>query len=445
MSNSKILQSLEYLNPTSLKNFASKFSGLIESKLWAKVLIGMVLGLTVGYLLSPTGIFEENLASYSSQIKTLLNWLSLPAKFFLKLIQMVIVPLIIASIIRGLASTDNTSQMKSLGIKFGLFVIVTSSLSAALGSILTIIFKPGRFLDLNIPLAAAGKAGSSMTTIVLSPETFLNLLPSNPIESIVQGQMMDVVILAIIAGIALLSIEAKQTNTVLNLLEVIQNICMTIIAWAMKIAPYAIFGMMTSVAANTGLKALQSMSFYIMTVFSGFIIFVFFYSMLILIFKKISPFVFFKKIINPILLAFSTSSSAATMPITLKAAEEELNISKSTANFLIPLGTTVNMAGTAIWQTTAVIFLSQVYRIDLGLGEIIFVVATSIGSAVGSPGVPGVGMGILAVVLGKIGIPVEGISLILGVDRIVDMGCTVVNVIGDLTASLLFDTNDSPS
>ena len=256
---------------------------------------------------------------------------------------------------------------------------------------------------------------------------------------------MDVVILAIIAGIALLSIEAKQTNTVLNLLEVIQNICMTIIAWAMKIAPYAIFGMMTSVAANTGLKALQSMGFYIMTVFSGFIIFVFFYSMLILIFKKISPFVFFKKIINPILLAFSTSSSAATMPITLKAAEEELNISKSTANFLIPLGTTVNMAGTAIWQTTAVIFLSQVYRIDLGLGEIIFVVATSIGSAVGSPGVPGVGMGILAVVLGKIGIPVEGISLILGVDRIVDMGCTVVNVIGDLTASLLFDTNDSPS
>ena len=143
------------------------------------------------------------------------------------------------------------------------------------------------------------------------------------------------------------------------------------------------------------------------------------------------------------LLAFSTSSSAATMPVTLKAAEDDLGISKSTANFLIPLGTTINMAGSAIWQTTAVIFLSQVYRIDLSMGQIIFVVATSIGSAVGSPGVPGVGMGVLAVVLGKIGIPLEGISLIMGVDRIVDMGCTVVNVVGDLTASLLFDTNKS--
>ena len=207
----------------------------------------------------------------------------------------------------------------------------------------------------------------------------------------------------------------------------------------MKIAPYAIFGMMTSVAANTGLSALQSMGLYIVTAFSGYASFILFYCFLIFIFKKISPLAFLKKIINPILLAFSTSSSAATMPITLKAAEEELKLSKSTANFLIPLGTTINMAGTAIWQTTAVMFLSQVYHIDLGFGEIAFVVATSIGSAIGSPGVPGVGMGILAVVLGRIGIPIEGISLILGVDRIVDMGCTVVNVVGDLTAATLFD------
>ena len=443
MKSNQILQSLEQLSPESLKILASRIGVLIEEKLWAKIIAGMIVGLTLGYFISPTGPLQQELAPYSRELDILINWLALPAKFFLTMIQMVIVPLIITSVIRGLASTDDKSQMKRLGIRFGLFVVVTSSLSSALGIVFTSIFRPGRFLDLRLPETTTKGSEGAVTLGGLTPDTFLNLLPTNPLESIVQGQMMDVVIIAIIGGIALLSIEAKQTQIVLDLFEVVQSICMTVITWAMKIAPYAIFGMMTSVAANTGLDALQSMGFYLITVFSGFIVFILFYASLVLVFKKLSPVRFLKKIINPMLLAFSTSSSAATMPVTLKAAEDDLGISKSTANFLIPLGTTINMAGSAIWQTTAVIFLSQVYRIDLSMGQIIFVVATSIGSAVGSPGVPGVGMGVLAVVLGKIGIPLEGISLIMGVDRIVDMGCTVVNVVGDLTASLLFDTNKS--
>lgn len=439
MKSIKLLESLEFLRPDSLTKLASKINILVETKLWAKILAGMVLGLIFGYLISPTGIFKDNLAPYADQVSVLINWFALPAKFFLKLIQMVIVPLIIASVIRGLASTENAAQMKSLGIKFGFFVLITSVLSSLLSIALSYIFRPGRFLDLKLAVAAPAGSGAKLSLEGFTPDSLLQLIPINPLESIVQGQMMDVVIIAIIGGIALISIETKQANIVLDLLDVVQNICMTVIAWAMKIAPYAIFGMMTSVAANTGLSALQSMGLYIVTAFSGYASFILFYCCLIFFFKKISPLAFLKKIINPILLAFSTSSSAATMPITLKAAEEELQISKSTANFLIPLGTTINMAGTAIWQTTAVMFLSQVYHIDLGFGEIAFVVATSIGSAIGSPGVPGVGMGILAVVLGRIGIPIEGISLILGVDRIVDMGCTVVNVVGDLTAATLFD------
>ncbi len=440
MEANKILRSLEHLNPGSLKFFASTFTSVLEKKLWAKILLGMILGLVMGFCISPFGVFEEYLSQYSSQINDLLIWLALPAKFFLKIIQMVIVPLIIASVIRGLASAESSAQMKTLGLKFALFVLVTSILSSALGIILTTVLKPGSLLDLNMPLGSNTKMDGSIVSTNFNPEILLKIIPINPIESIVQGEMIDVVILSIIGGIALLSIGVKQSVLVLDLLEVVQNICMKVIAWAMTIAPFAIFGMMTSVAASTGLRALQSMGFYLLTVFSGFLIFILFYSLIVFLFKRISPLGFFKKIINPMLLAFTTSSSAATMPVTLKAAEEEFGVTTSTANFLIPLGTTINMAGTAIWQTTAVIFLSQVYRIDLSLGQLLFVVGTSIGSAVGSPGVPGVGMGILAVVLGKIGIPIEGISLILGVDRIVDMGCTVVNVVGDLTASVILDT-----
>ena len=440
MEANKLLQSLEHLKPGSLKVFASTFSALIEKRLWAQILVGMILGLILGYSLSPIGVFESYLSKYSSQISDLLIWMALPAKFFLKIIQMVIVPLIIASVIRGLASAENSKQMKSLGLRFAFFVFITSILSSALGIILTFVLKPGHLLDLNLSLPSTNKMNENISFSNFNPEILLNIIPINPIESIVEGEMIDVVIIAIIGGVALLSIGVKQSTVVLDLLEVVQNICMKVIAWAMKIAPYAIFGMMTSVAANAGLKALQSMGLYLLTVFLGFVLFILFYSGLVFLFKKISPLKYFQKIMNPMLLAFTTSSSAATMPITLKAAEEDLNVSTSTANFLIPLGTTINMSGTAIWQTTAVIFLSQVYRIDLSLGQILFVVGTSLGSAVGSPGVPGVGMGILAVVLGKIGIPVEGIGLILGVDRIVDMGCTVVNVVGDLTASVILDT-----
>ncbi len=250
--------------------------------------------------------------------------------------------------------------------------------------------------------------------------------------------MLEVVVIAIIGGIALISIEQKQSILVMDFLEVIQNICMTIISWAMKLAPYAVFGLIMKVTATTGLVALQSLGFYVLTVFLGFIVFIVGYTLLVYALKRVTPFRYLKKIATAMLLAFSTSSSAATMPLTMKVAEEELGIEPSVARFLIPLGTTVNMAGSAIWHTSAVVFLSQAYNIDLGAGQIAFIVATSIGSAIGSPGVPGVGIGVLAAVLTKVGIPLEGVSLIMAVDRLVDMGCTVVNVTGDLTAATLF-------
>jgi Na+/H+-dicarboxylate symporter len=432
----KLFNTLNHLHPRSLKNLSGQIIVLVETKLWAKVLAGMILGIGFGILLSPSGPLSEFMLKNARSVETFMAWLSFPAKFFLKVVKMVIIPLIFSSIIRGLASTSDVNEMKRIGGRFSLYVIFNTVLAAILGIIFTTVLKPGAGLALKAKNVSSEIASSGIFSF--GPDTLLEILPVNPISSFVEGQMLDVVILSIIGGIAFLSIEKEQARGVMDTLEVIQRICMTIISWAMRLAPYAVFGMMAQVTSSTGLKSLQSMALYVGVCFLGFFSLFVFYGLLVLIFKKMSPLTFYKKISTPVLLAFSTSSSAATMPVSMKIAEDELGVDGPIARFLIPLGTTVNMAGSAIWHTSAVIFLSQAYDINLTIPQISIVVATSIASAIGSPGVPGVGMGILAAILVKVGVPVEGLSLIMGVDRIVDMGCTTVNVAGDITASKLF-------
>jgi Na+/H+-dicarboxylate symporter len=401
----------------------------------------MLFGILFGALVSPEGPLESMVASNASFIDGIIKWLSLPSKFFLKIIQMVIIPLIIASVIRGLASTTDVEQMKSLGMRFAIYVLTSSGLAAVVSILWSKAIKPGSGLALKGAAQLTG--GNGLGVGGFSPDSLVSVLPTNPLASIVDGQMLDVVVLSIIGGIALISIEQKQSKSIMDLLEVVQEISMTIISWAMRLAPYAVFGMMAQVTASTGAKALQSMGLYVITTFAGFLTFILLYIIAVALLSKTSPLKFIKKITTPVLLAFSTSSSAATMPVSMQVAEEELGVTPSVARFLIPLGTTVNMAGSAIWHTTAVVFLSQAYDINLSLAQITFVAATSVGSSIGSPGVPGVGIGVLSAVLIKVGIPLEGVGLIMGVDRLVDMGCTVVNVTGDLAGTVILDKKAS--
>jgi Na+/H+-dicarboxylate symporter len=401
-------------------------------------LAGLILGVIVGVLASASGPFREVLAPYRGEVKTAFDWLAFPGKLFLKTIQMVIMPLILASIVRGLASARDVAQMRSLGIQFGAYVVTSSVAAAVLAIILCDALKPGSGLSMTAAVGGGTNAGRELSFLGLSPDLLLGFLPVNPLASLVQGQMLEVVVIAVIGGISLLQLQKSQAEVVLSLLEATQNICMIVIGWAMKVAPFAVFGLIAQVASTIGFNALSSMGAYVFVSFVGFAALITCYSVIVWVWTGKSPIKFLASIAEPVLLAFSTSSSAATMPVTMQIAEDKLGIEPTVARFLIPLGTTVNMAGSAIWQTTAIVFIAQVYQIEFSVPQLGFVVATAVVSAIGSPGVPGVGVGILAAVLGKLGIPLEGVSLILGVDRLVDMGCTVVNVVGDLTACELF-------
>lgn len=203
----------------------------------------------------------------------------------------------------------------------------------------------------------------------------------------------------------------------------------------MQLAVPAFFGMMVQVSASSGLDSLRSVGAYVLTAYLGYGLMILAYALLAGLTTPFSMVAFLKKIKTPMLLAFSTSSSAATLPVTMKTAETELAVAPSTAGFIIPLGTTMNMAGSVIWQTSAVLFLARVYGLDLAWSQIFLLIGLSVASTIGSPGVPGVGIGILSMILSRLGVPLEGVTLLIGVERIVDMGCTVVNVTGDLTAS----------
>jgi Na+/H+-dicarboxylate symporter len=230
-----------------------------------------------------------------------------------------------------------------------------------------------------------------------------------------------------------------QSKPLLELLGSLQQVCMTVVRWAMLLAPLAVFGLMARLTSQIGLDALLGMAFYVATVVLGLLLMLLLYVLLLYLFVQESPGAFLRGTRELLLLAFSTSSSAAVMPLSIKTAEEQLHVRPSIAQFVIPLGATINMNGTALYQGVAAMFLAQVYGIEIGLGGMLLVVAMAVGAAVGSPGTPGVGIVILAMVLTTVGIPAEGVALIMGVDRILDMSRTAVNVAGDVVAAKLMD------
>ena len=435
--NTSPMQGLATLNPRSLTRLAGHLSELVKGQLWLKVLLGMGLGLSTGMLLGPSaGLVEPETGA------TIGNWLAFPGHLFLATIQMIVIPLVFASVILGLAASENVDQLKRLGVRVTLFFAATTALAATIGLAIAGLVRPGESLAaMAAPLSTAPDEALSATTpsITALPDTLLGLLPGNPLGAMVEGEMLQIVIFSIIFGIALVSMLPAQAKPMLDLLGSLQEICMTVVRWAMKLAPIAVFGLMAQLTTKLGLSALLGMAIYVFTVLGGLFVLMLVYMLILWVVVRETPGRFLGASKDVLLLAFSTSSSATVMPLSIKTAETSFSVRPSISQFVIPLGATINMNGTALYQSVATVFLAQVYGIDLSWGSLSLVVAMAVGASIGSPATPGVGIVILAMVLETVGIPAEGIALILGVDRILDMSRTVINVTGDLVTCILME------
>ena len=412
---------------------------LQRERLWLQVLVGMGLGIVVGLALAP----ESGLVS-SEIARRIGEWLALPGNLFLAAIKFVVVPLVAVSVIRGIAAGEDAATLRRIGFRIFVYFLLTTTVAVTIGAAIAYLFVPGSFVDpalIESALADAGKMAEpapapSQRTL---PETIIGLVPTNPYQTLVEGDMLQIVIASTIIGVAMVAIGPKKAQLFLDLLASIQAACMAIVTWVMRLAPLAVFGLLAQVTARTGLDAILGIAVYVLTVLVGLVCLLAFYLLVVTVFGRRSPALFLAHVREVMLLAFSTSSSAAVMPLSLRTAEEKLKIRPSVSRFVVPLGTTINMDGTALYQAVAAIFLAQVFGVDIGATGVLVILVTSIGASIGSPGTPGVGIVILATILASVGIPTAGIALILGVDRLLDMTRTAVNVAGDLTACVVME------
>ena len=423
-----------------LKDFTSSLHNLIEGRLWLKILIGMFLGIGIGLLLGPDlDLIDRSTAESTG------NWLALPGHLYLTMVQMIIIPLILASVIRGIAD-NNLEQVKKLGGRIIIYFLITTITAITIGISVASFIRPGDYIqadNLKIKKEIVLQEQEDINWQNL-PQNITRVLPGNPIEAMVKKEMLQVVIFAIIFGIALINIPSGNARPLLELFQSLQSVLLTIVSWAMHLAPFAVFGLLAQVTMQIGIETLLGMGVYIFTVLFGLFFLFLFYMTIVTFVAKRNPIEFLKNIWSVQLLAFSTSSSAAVMPLSIKTAEEDLGIRKSTSHFIIPLGATVNMDGTALYQGVTTIFLAQVFGVDLGLSALIMLVIVAVGASIGTPATPGAGTIILSTILLSVGIPPAGIALVLGVDRILDMCRTALNVTGDLVACTVMEKLTQP-
>lgn len=408
--------------------------------LWKKMLTGIAAGLAAGYAISPQGLGllgEEMLAAA-------LPWIALPGSLFMTLISMIVVPLVVSSVTLAVVSGRDMQHLRDTGIGVGLYFVATTVVAVMIGVTVATVIQPGRYVPQELLLGASEKAAELGDLPVMKdrpplPEMLMKIFPVNPLKALLDKAMLQIVIGAVLLGVALLSIGQAKAAPLVALTESVQAVAMKFVDWAMAVAPYAVFSFLCTLTAQLGLETLRAMSAYMGSVLLGLLLVLGFYLLLVALVGRRSPWLFLKHIRDAQILAFSSSSSAATMPITLRVAEDKLKLRPEISDFVIPLGTTINMDGTAIYQMIAALFLAQVFGIDLTLAETAVLAVTIVGASVGSPGTPGVGLVILATILTSIGVTPEGVAMILAVDRILDMCRTTINVTGDLTASVVMN------
>ncbi len=412
-------------------------------KLYTKIAIGFVAGAVVGVVVNVADFeFGQRVIAFIAPVGT--GWI--------RLIRMIVVPLVVASLVVGAASLGDLRTLGRIGGKTIGFYMATTAIAVSIGLLLSNLFRPGKGLgpEAQAALTAefAGDAAGRVALVAERPTTtqlLLDMIPVNPVGAAADGQMLPLILFSILFGVAASLIAREdRRRIVVGLFEAVNDISMTIIHWIMFLAPYAVFALIADVTVKFGWEILQSLFFYTMTVVVGLALHAFVtYGSILKFLARVNPVVFFKKIREVQVLGFSTSSSSATLPVSMQTAEEGLGISNRISSFVLPLGATVNMDGTALYQGVAVMFIAQVFGIDLSVSQQLQVVLTATLASVGAAGVPGAGIITLTVVLIQAGVPETGIALILGVDRLLDMLRTAVNLTGDLTGTTLIARTES--
>ncbi|MEO1243439.1 MAG: dicarboxylate/amino acid:cation symporter [Pseudomonadota bacterium] len=416
---------------------------LVKGKLWLQVIIALALGAGVGMVIGPDmALFNRDLALVIAE------WLGLPGQMFLAIIRMVIIPLAASSIILGVAGSGGGEAMKQVGSRLILFITSTTLAATVIGVVLANLIRPGRNIDDPLPVTPRLKPppaetmqpeGDALSAITRDlPELITSLIPQNITSSVLEQDMLAVVVFSLFIGIAAVNAHDRElTKPLISLAQAVLEVCMTVIRTAMRFAPIAVFGLIAETTAANGMQTLADLAVYCAVVLTGLAALLLLYLVIVTVFGRLSPIAFLKTVAPVQLLAFSTSSSAAVMPLTMKTAVEKLAVTPTLAGAVIPLASTVNMAGTALYQAVAIMFLAEIANVSLSLGDLALIMVTLTGASIGAPAAPGASIAILAATATNFGIPPTGMALIFGVDRILDMARTSVNVTGDLVACRL--------
>ena len=391
-----------------------------KMSLTSRVILGMVLGILTGFLI------RTFLADISFIHEYIVNGLfDVGGKIFIASLKMLVVPLVFVSLVCGTSSLKDIATLGRLGGKTVLFYLATTAIAITLALFLANVFQPGAGADLSAATTFAAKEAPTLGSVIVG------MFPTNPISSMANGNTLQIIVFAVLFGIAI-SAAGKPGERIAEVFKDLNEVIMKLVALLMNIAPFGVFFLMAKLFTGLGLDAIFNLINYFLVLVAALLIHgLVTYSAMLKIFTGLSPITFLKKMEDAVMFAFSTASSNATIPVTMETATKRLGVNNKIASFTVPLGATINMDGTAIMQGVATVFIAQAFNIDLSMGDYIAVIVTATLASIGTAGVPGVGLIMLAMVLNQVGLPVEGIAIIMGVDRLLDMIRTAVNITGD--------------
>ena len=387
--------------------------------LTAKILTGMVLGIAVGLIIRYQ---KPPDAVYDFFVHGIFNTGGI---IFINTMKMLIVPIVFVSLIGGISNIGGPKQLGRIGLKTLCLYLLTTSIAISIALVIASIFDIGSGSNLVSNTHSLTLPDNSIKT------TLINMVPQNPLQAMVEGNMLQIIIFSILVGFAI-TLSGDSGKNVKHMFQNLEDVLMQLVIMVIAITPFGVFCLIANLFAEQGISFISHLASYFFTVLSVLIIHILLTNSLFLLFLgRLNPMTFFKKMISPMMFAFSTSSSNVSIPIVLETVEDKLGVKRRIASFIVPLGATINMDGTAIMQGVATVFIAHAYNIDIGISAYLMVILTATLASIGTAGVPGVGLITLAMVLHQAGLPTEGIGLIIGADRLLDMARTVVNVTGD--------------